>query len=253
MKIFYRCSFTSSGGFRSGKYDTDEKKLSYISEKSGVNTEISKKIQDIFGIQLERCLLFATDESGHYFLGVYRLEEVSHHKYKYVNAVFYAPDSPEQIFKAYEYFCTHQNSASQMLLDSIHRVELSENLEFVVVPEKIDELLKQITAQNLSENFKSKSFAPNSIIAFITPYTYDDFENNLRELFNMDRDKMIICENCNLENEMVGNYQLATISKNKTLDNHWLVTQNDTKPIRTIPILTVIGIIVVVILRFFFG
>lgn len=208
MEIIYKCSFRSSNGFRIGKYNAETKQLSYISEKSA---EIKKALPDTVAYtlshELGRCLFLAADENGDCFLGMYRLIEGNDDKY--VNAVFYDPDNPRYIAALYEYFCSHQKSASTLLLNSIQRASSGEysqsGLEFTVQPEIIKKLLNDALSSCPEADIKKAD--PNSVLAFISAYNYYDFQNTIESKFNVK--KMFLRENCNMDDETIVKYQPA--------------------------------------------
>ena len=248
MLIFFKCSFTSSKGFKIGKYDTHTQMLSFVSEKSGENSEMPKKIKYTLSNELGRSLLLATDEKGDYFFGAYRIVEGTEGvDAKYVNAVFYDPQSPENIFRIYDYFGTHQKTASQILLDSIRRKDslVSElELEFTVVTDEINKLL-----DCLSKDFPpvpAKTTSPNTIIAFITTGKLTDFQTNL-EKFSFD-EKMVLCENYHTQNQEIQNYQLA-IPKNTAIPLT-AITSAIPLPVK-IGIFAVVAIFIVVLVSLF--
>lgn len=207
MVIFFKCSFRSSHGFSLSRYDVNNKKLSYLSEKSNsLNGMIPKTIEYTLSHQLGRCLVLATDENGSYFFGVYRLIEGNDDKY--VNAVFYAPDDPQRILNLYDYFCNHQRSASLLLLKSVMRADettyATTNLEYEIEKNIISNL---ISHSDYSELKEYKKYPPNELLAFITTDEYVDYQIALEKKFN--KEKMFLCEHFDANLDVIVNYQLA--------------------------------------------
>ncbi|MEE5993315.1 MAG: hypothetical protein V3G42_08745 [Oscillospiraceae bacterium] len=210
MIIFYKCSFRSSHGFRIGKYHPDTGELVYISEKSDeIINAIPKTIEYTLSNQLGKCFLLATDEHGKVFFGAYRLVEGNDDKY--VNAVFYAPETPEKILNIYEYFCQHPPSAVQMMLDSIRRAEPHEtqyrDIGFVVQPEILSQFLENMDSSKIDGILTIPE--PNAIVAFITEDSYEDYQITLESGFSVNPKKMFLCEKYHPENETIEQYQLA--------------------------------------------
>lgn len=209
MIIFYKCSFKSSHGFSIGKYDTNQNRLSFVSEKSNErDVTFPKTIEYTLSYQLGRCLLLATEENGYYFFGVYRLIEGNDDKY--VNAVFYDRDNPKKILAMYNYFCTNQKDASNYLMQSIQRASEEQyaktNLEFKVQTESINQLIHNAEASYTEITIKNSP--PNFIYAFITTDKYNDYQIVLEDKFSITK-KTFLCENYNTESNIIENYQLA--------------------------------------------
>ena len=65
MRIFYKCSFKSSGGYKLACYDYDLDELHYIPEDDNIYKEkISKTVLSTFNYGLGRSMVLASDEVG---------------------------------------------------------------------------------------------------------------------------------------------------------------------------------------------
>lgn len=209
MIIYYKCSFRAGHGFKIGKYDTDSKKLSYISEKSGeIKKALPERIEYTLSNQLGHCLIFATDENGNYFLGVYRLIEGNDDKY--VNAVFFDSENPQNMVALYKYFCQNSQQVEESILNSIQRADekyyQETYLEFKVKEEVISNLLENIRKENVKQ--KIKRVDPDLLLAFITSDQYQDYQITLEDKFSVD--KMFLYEDYKVnKKEEIENYQVV--------------------------------------------
>lgn len=177
MYIYYKCSFKSSNGYKLGRYDADSDTLAYISERDGEDRKsLSKAAFSTFRNELGRSMMLASDEQGHFFLGVYKLIEGDYEKY--VNTIFVDKDS-EKIAKLFFLFCSRYKWANSVLSNSVKRVEADESgLEFSIVKEEIDIILKAADATEKKELFKSGS---GMLLAFVTEDDYNDYVERIEQ------------------------------------------------------------------------
>lgn len=213
MVIYYKCSFRASHGFRIGKYDLHTDTLSFVSEKSNEKSvSLPKTIEYTLSHQLERCMLLATDENGYSFLGIYGLSDGNYDKY--VNVVFYDQNNPHNIFALYDYLCSNQKSTMNLILKSIQRaseeIYIKTNLEFTVQKETVKKLISN--AVSSQKHYPIKKFPPNFANAFITTDEYDNCQFTIEEKFSTS--KMFLCDNFNIDSNIVPNYTKA-FTKNK--------------------------------------
>lgn len=194
MKIFYRCSFRASHGFKNGMYDTESKSLVFLSEKDKEsNSIISKAVKYTLSHQFGRSLLLAADENKHLFFGVYELIEGDDDKY--VNAVFTDPDDQKRVIAIYRMFCDKPQKSIDILINSVYRGTPQEyaksGLEFKIDHKQILSLIK------MSADYKTdkgpKSPRPYSMLSYITEDTFDDHRNMITPRFY--GKKMMLIEN----------------------------------------------------------
>lgn len=184
MKIFYRCSFRASHGFKNGMYDTVSKSLIFLSEKDKENNPVlPKAVQYTLSHQFGRSLLLAADENKHLFFGVYELIEGDDDKY--VNAVFTDPDDQKRIIAMYRLFCAKPQESIDILIDSVYRGTPQEyaksGLEFKIDHKQILSLIK-LSADYITDK-GSKSPRPYSILSYITEDTFDSHRNMITPRF----------------------------------------------------------------------
>jgi len=194
MKIFLKCSFKSSRGFRIGEYDPQTRKLSFVSEKDSVIRErMSKEPAKLLQIQLGRSMVLAADETGALFTAVLGLVEGDYDKY--VNAVFIG-ETPMETMGIFLYFCRNYQEANQALMDCVFRLpEPKGELEFGVNKIRMASFLESAAGQVYSERIKGlpapkalaapgpRTLTPSAAYAFITSETYADYRQKLSEIF----------------------------------------------------------------------
>lgn len=170
MRIFYKCSFKSSGGYKLACYYYDLNELHYIPEDDDIYKEkISKTVLSTFNYGLGRSMVLASDEAGDCFLGIYGLSEED--SGKYVNAVFM--DNNINIFHLFNLFCMQYNQSGIILKNTVKRKTPDENgLEFFIVKEEVDRLLEAAAKTGLKFDIRSGN---NKLFAFITEENYSDY------------------------------------------------------------------------------
>lgn len=230
MDIILKCSFKNSNGFKISKYDVSSGELEFLPENAGgTGSQIPRTIMYTLNYQLGHCIILATDENGHLFLGIYRLVEGNDEKY--VNAIFYAPDEQYKIIDLYNLFCSQQASFSNKLLSSVVRVDnISDEskLQYTVDHEIIDEMF--VNVGNAKKNGIMK-IPNNQLLAFFSVEEFDSYKSVLDDKFQYGKNFI---------------YRQFDPSK-EVMDKHNIVP-NNSKPNMVFIIVIIILIIILVFL-----
>lgn len=179
MKIYFKCSFKSSDGYRTGLYDISSKQLTYISDcKDEYYKYMSEAVAQTLQNQLGRTMCFASDEHDKLFVGVYNLIEGNYDKY--VNAVF-MDDDRILVSKVFLYFCKNYRKANELLMHSVNRMDNS-LLGFLIDENIIDSFIRTIKMESKGSDYKQ--IRSSTLIAFVSKDKYEDYQLNLADTFD---------------------------------------------------------------------
>lgn len=180
MKIYFKCSFKASKGYRTNIYDSLTKELKYVSEcDDEYHKYIPRTIAATLQSQLGRSLCLASEEYGRLFVGIYNLIEGDYDKY--VNAVF-IDDNRMLISQVFSYFCQNYKEANDRLMHSIIRADNNPS-GFIIDEENILSLIESIKNSGKDGNCYEK-IKNNELIAFVSRDKYRDYQLNLEDIFS---------------------------------------------------------------------
>ncbi len=213
MRIFYKCSFKSSGGYKLACYDYDLDELHYIPEDDNIYKEkISKTVLSTFNYGLGRSMVLASDEAGGCFFGIYGLSEED--SGKYINAVFMDKENIN-IFYLFNLFCIQYNQSGIILKNTVKRKTADENgLEFFIVKEEIQRLLEAAAGTGLKFNIRNSN---NKLFAFITEENYSDYITKISQNCLLDTRNAILKGNITHNQECLDLENVLTENSSKHL------------------------------------
>ena len=179
MIVFYKCSFRSSYGYRTAKFDMSSQKTIAVND-----SEIPEAISFLLNTELNHNMVLATDENGFPFLGVFGMEDEECEKY--INAVFIDPNDPHSILSLYHSFSQNYHSCIQSVVQSVERltgIDPISGLEYRIVPFSIPNEIQ--TSDSSRNQLSLKALPCKQLFVFVSEDTYDDYKPQIERYFSV--------------------------------------------------------------------
>ncbi|WP_024858696.1 hypothetical protein [Ruminococcus albus] len=226
MITYYKCSFRSSYGYRTVKYDFSNNKSVAVNDD-----EIPEAIYSLLNIEQKHNMILATDGNGIPLLGVFGMEDENDEKY--VNAVFFDPNNAETIISLYHSFSKNYYGSIQAVIQSVERLSCEDQqsgLEYRITPDCFFTGIEIDVSEK--ESMHMNTMPSKQLVAFVSDDSFDDYKLQIERCFSVQ--SVCAFNHISVKSGQIDGYEMALLSLYK-------------RSKKTVSSVMVIGLIVVII------